>query len=40
MTKIEMGLINQALYKGCEIEEVAGRLNLKTSVSEGGRTDP
>ena len=34
MTKVELGLSNQDLYKGCEIEEVAGRKNLKTPVSE------
>ena len=32
--KIDMSLRNTALYKGCEIEEVAGRLNLKTPVAE------
>ena len=29
---IDLSLRNTALYKGCEIEEVAGRLNLKTPV--------
>ena len=29
-----MSLRNAALYKGCEIEEVAGRLNLKTPIGE------
>ena len=32
---IDLSLRNTALYKGCEIEEVAGRLNLKTPVAEG-----
>ena len=32
---IDLSLRNTALYKGCEIEEVAGRLNLKTPVEEG-----
>ncbi len=31
--KIDMSLSNQDLYRGCEIEEVAGRGNLKTPVS-------
>jgi len=31
---IDLGLKNSALYAGCEIEEVAGRLNLTTSVAE------
>lgn len=30
--KIDLSLTNAALYAGCEIEEVAGRLNLKTPV--------
>lgn len=34
MKTINLGLTNSDLYKGCEIEEVAGRLNLKTPVSE------
>ena len=33
--KIDMSLCNTALYKGCKIEEVAGRLNLKTPIEEG-----
>ena len=33
--EIDMSLHNAALYKGCQIEEVAGRLNLKTPVAEG-----
>ena len=32
---IDMSLHNAALYRGCKIEEVAGRLNLKTPVAEG-----
>ncbi len=32
--KIDMGLSNAALYAGCTITEVAGRLNLTTPVSE------
>lgn len=32
--KIDLGLHNQKLYTGCEIEEVAGRLNLKTPVAD------
>jgi hypothetical protein len=32
--KIDMGLNNKVLYAGCDIEEVAGRLNLKTPVSD------
>lgn len=31
---IDLSLKNVNLYKGCEIEEVAGRLNLKTQVTE------
>jgi hypothetical protein len=31
---IDMSLKNTDLYDGCEIEEVAGRLNLKTPVAE------
>ena len=34
MKKFDVSLKNAALYEGCEIEEVAGRLNLTTSVSE------
>jgi len=33
--KIDLSLTNAHLYKGCEIEEVAGRLNLKTPIEEG-----
>ena len=32
--KIDMSLHNAALYKGCEIEEIAGRLNLRTPVAK------
>lgn len=32
--KIDLGLKNQALYAGCEIEEVAGRLNLTTPIKD------
>ena len=31
---INLGLNNELLYDGCEIEEVAGRLNLTTPVEE------
>lgn len=31
---IDLSLNNKDLYKGCEIEEVAGRLNLKTPVAD------
>lgn len=34
MTTINLGLTNTDLYAGCEIKEVAGRLNLKTPVAE------
>ena len=34
MAIINMGLNNKELYDGCVIEEVAGRLNLTTSVDE------
>jgi hypothetical protein len=33
-TNVNLGLDNQALYKGCDIQEVAGRLNLVTPVAE------
>lgn len=33
-TTIDLGLGNPELYQGCQIEEVAGRLNLTTPVSE------
>lgn len=32
--KLDLSLSNKALYAGMEIEEVAGRLNLKTPVAE------
>lgn len=32
--QINLSLSNGGLYTGCEIEEVAGRLNLKTPVAE------
>lgn len=32
--EINIGLTNSALYDGCTIEEVAGRLNLTTPVEE------
>ncbi len=32
--KIDLSLTNAALYAGCEIEEVAGRSNLKTPVKD------
>jgi len=31
---IDLSLTNQDLYKGLDVEEVAGRLNLKTPVKE------
>lgn len=31
---LDLSLKNDSLYKGCQIEEVAGRLNLITSVSD------
>ncbi len=31
---IDMSLRNETLYAGCEVEEVAGRLNMKTPVAE------
>ena len=34
MMTIDLSLKNVALYEGCKIEEVAGRLNLITSVAE------
>ena len=33
--KIDLSLNNATLYAGCEIEEVAGRLNLKTPIEDG-----
>lgn len=32
--KLDLSLNNKALYDGCEVEEVAGRLNLKTPVKD------
>ena len=34
MISIDLSLKNESLYKGCEIEEVAGRLNLTTPIHE------
>ena len=34
MVTLDLSLNNAALYDGCVIEEVAGRLNLATPVSE------
>ena len=34
MLVLDLSLKNEALYNGCEIEEVAGRLNLKTPIAE------
>lgn len=34
METLDLSLKNQALYDGCSVEEVAGRLNLTTPVSE------
>lgn len=34
MTTIDLSLKNADLYKGCVVEEVAGRLNLSTPVAE------
>lgn len=31
---IDLSLKNAALYKGCKVEEVAGRLNMTTKVDE------
>ena len=31
---IDLSLHNEALYKGCLVEEIAGRLNLKTPIKE------
>ena len=32
--KLDLSLHNTALYKGCVIEEIAGRLNLRTPIGE------
>ena len=34
MKTIDLSLNNNELYDGCEVEEVAGRLNLVTKVDE------
>lgn len=34
MNVINLGLNNTEPYSGCAVEEVAGRLNLKTAVSD------
>jgi hypothetical protein len=34
MMKLDLSLSNKSLYADMEVEEVAGRLNLKTPVSE------
>lgn len=34
MVTIDLSLKNNALYQGCDIEEIAGRLNLTTPVDE------
>lgn len=34
MTKLDLSLNNEQLYSGCQIEEVAGRKNLVTPISE------
>jgi len=34
MTTLNLGLDNGLLYQGCEIESVAGRLNLTTPVDQ------
>lgn len=34
MLKLDISLANETLYAGCEISEVAGRLNLTTPVKE------
>ncbi len=34
MKTIDLSLKNGQLYKGCEVQEVAGRLNLVTPVTE------
>ena len=33
-TIVDLSLKNDALYKGCEVNEVAGRLNLATPVAD------
>ena len=34
MMEIDLSLNNAALYAGCQVEEVAGRLNLTTPVAD------
>jgi hypothetical protein len=34
MLKLDLSLSNVVIYDGCEIEEVAGRANLKTPVAD------
>ena len=34
MITIDLSLTNEVLYEGCEVEEVAGRLNLTTPVAD------
>ena len=34
MNTIDLSLNNKKLYEGCEVTEVAGRLNLVTPISE------
>jgi hypothetical protein len=34
MTNLDLSLNNEQLYSGCQIEEVAGRKNLVTPISE------
>jgi hypothetical protein len=34
MQIVDLSLKNEQLYKGCSIEEVAGRLNLTTPIAE------
>jgi hypothetical protein len=34
MTTLDLSLKNDSLYEGCEVEEVAGRLNLKTPIAD------
>lgn len=35
---IDLSLKNQALYQGCKVSEVAGRLNLETPIGEAVNT--
>ena len=37
MFTVDLGLGNEARYNGCDVEEVAGRNNLKTPGSEAGQ---